>query len=61
MKFLANVTKIRSYRIEIEAENTEKANDIVCAGIDRKTFRPACKENVIVEFDKQTEGAWKQR
>lgn len=61
MNFLVNVTEIRSYLIEIEAENTEKANDIVCAGIDRKIFHPTCKENVIVEFEKQTEGAWSKR
>lgn len=62
MKYLANVTELRSYLIEIEAENTEKANDIVCAEIDKGISRPTCqKENVIVEFKKQTKGAWSER
>lgn len=62
MKFLVNVTELRSYLIEIEAENTEQANDIVLAGIDKKNSLQASdrEEMVIVEFNK-TKGAWSER
>ena len=61
MKFLVNVTELHSYLVEIEAENTEQANDIVLAGIDKKNSLQAsdCKERVIVEFNKK--GAWSER
>ena len=60
MKYLATVTELRSYSIEIEADDTGEANDIILSRIDNG-IRPTdgCKERVVVEFDKKNKG-WKQ-
>lgn len=62
MKFVVKVTELRSYLVEIEAENTKKANDIVLAGIDKKNLPQTVnrEERVIVEFNK-SKGMWSKR
>lgn len=62
MKFVAKVTELRSYLVEIEAENTKKANDIVLAEIDKKNLPQTVnrEERVIVELNK-SKGVWSKR
>lgn len=62
MKFVAKVTELRSYLVEVEAENTKKANDIVLAEIDKKNLPQTVnrEEKVIVEFNKP-KGMWSKR
>ena len=62
MKFVAKVTELRSYLVEVEAENTKKANDIVLAEIDKKNLPQTVnrEERVIVEFNKSKE-VWSKR
>lgn len=62
MKFVAKVTELRSYLVEVEAENTKKANDIVLAEIDKKNLPQTVnrEERVIVEFNK-SKGVWSKR
>lgn len=62
MKFVVKVTELRSYLVEVEAENTKKANDIVLAEIDKKNLPQTVnrEERVIVEFNK-SKGAWSKR
>jgi len=62
MKFVAKVTELRSYLVEVEAENTKKANDIVLAEIDKKNLPQTVnrEERVIVELNK-SKGVWSKR
>lgn len=61
MKYLAAVTESRSYLVEIEADDTERANELILERID-KGIRPTdgCNERVAVEFSKKDKG-WNQR
>lgn len=62
MKFVVKVTEFRSYLVEVEAENTKKANDIVLAEIDKKNLPQTVnrEERGIVEFSK-SKGVWSKR
>lgn len=61
MKYIVKVTEIRSYLLEIEAENMEMANSRVLERVDRKTFCKPSGSEIVVEFKKNTEKTWGQR
>lgn len=57
MRFTADITASRTFSIEIEADDTEKANDSVLEMIDKRDFfkDSGCKESVTVSFKKKEE------